>query len=692
MPAPQLGHGTISDSVLTVPTAFGPMTVSGFAPDVIRLTIEADRALPDYGILVAEGSEKSGRAENSDTGWVVTCGEALLAVEQSSGRLTLRRDTEPVLLSANDRHFTGRHRLPAISRSGDSWVLSFALNSDTAVFGLGEKWGALNKRGQLVVSRNEDSLGVNAERSYKNTPFAWSPDGWGIFVHTPADVIHGVGYAPWSHRSYILNIHDQRLDLFLMVGRDGAAILDHYTQLTGRTPSLPEWSFGIWVSRAFYRTPDELMEVAQGLREAEIPADVITLDGRAWQDTPTRFAFEWDPTRFDDPAAFCAAVHALDFRLCVWEYPLVAKSHALFDVLGGKGWLLVDADGSVAEYNFSSEPFGAVLTQLPVSGLVDFSQPDALAYWRDRHNELFEAGVDVIKSDFGEQVTDDMHAHNGDDGRRYHNVHPLLYNRCVYEATVAAQGADDALVFARSGWAGSQRYPVQWGGDPQADWEGLAASIRGGLSWGMSGGACYATDIGGFYGDPDPVLQVRWTQAATFASHMRFHGIGPREPHLIKGREGEIVRAFCRLRYRLIPYLRGALALAEQNGMPVMRAMGLAFPSEPLTWTFDHQFMCGPDILVVPVANAEGQISYYLPNGRWHDFWTGASIAGGRLISTKMSLDRIPVFVRDGAVLVLGPEVQHTGELNDSNRVDEVRSYGQSRFAPCVTPDLQLHL
>ncbi|MEZ5668951.1 MAG: glycoside hydrolase family 31 protein [Alphaproteobacteria bacterium] len=693
MPAPALGDGRIDDDgALTVATAFGPMTVRGFAPGIVRLTIEAAAPLPDYAILVAEAEPGASRIAAGADGWTVAAGDAALTVARDSGRLALARDGAPVLASADDGHFARRYRLPALSRTDDGWVLAFALASDTAVYGLGEKWGPLNRRGQLVVSRNEDALGVNAEKSYKNTPFAWSPDGWGLFVHTPADVVHGVGYAPWSHRSYVLQVREPRLDLFLIAGRDGAAILARYTALTGRMQPLPEWSFGIWVSRAYYRTPAEMLEVARGLRAAQVPADVINLDGRAWQDTPTRFAFEWDPARFDDPAAVCAAVHDLGFRLCLWEYPLVSTANALFDELAGNGWLLVDADGRTAEYAFSSEPFGKVLTQLPVSGLVDFTHPDAFADWRDRHAALFAAGADVIKSDFGEQVEDRMRAANGDDGRRLHNVYALLYNRCVHEATVAARGTDDAMVFGRAGWAGSQRYPIQWGGDPQADWEGLAASIRGGLSWGMSGGACYATDIGGFYGgDPEPALQVRWTQAAVFASHMRFHGIGPREPHLIPGEAGDIVRAFCRLRYRLIPYLRGAVEDARRTGLPVMRAMALAFPDQPLAWPFDLQFLCGPDLLVMPVTSPDGRMRGYLPQGRWRDFRTGAAVDGGRLHEATVPLDTLPVFVRDGAVLALGPEVQHTGALAGRPRVDEVRLYGQPRFQPCAAgTDLRL--
>ncbi|HET8727653.1 MAG TPA: glycoside hydrolase family 31 protein, partial [Alphaproteobacteria bacterium] len=332
------------------------------------------------------------------------------------------------------------------------------------------------------------------------------------------------------------------------------------------------------------------------------------------------------------------------------------------------------------------EPFGQVLTPLPESGILDFTHPDAYAWWRDRHAELFAAGVDAMKPDFGEQVPEHARAHNGDDGKRLHNVYPLLYNRCVFEATEqASPGA--AMVFSRAGWAGSQRYPMQWGGDPQSDWEGLAASLRGGLSWGLSGAPCYATDIGGFYGaQPDAELFVRWTAAAVFSSHMRFHGIGPREPWAFGPEAEEVIRGWLELRYRLLPYIEGTLAEAARTGLPVQRAMALAFPEDPASWAFDDQFLFGRDLLVAPVIRPGGAVRYYLPRGTWRDFWTGQAVEGGRVCDGVEPLDRLPVFVRDGSAIALGPAVRHTGELEGRPRVEEVRHYGDP-VRPPVAPD-----
>jgi alpha-D-xyloside xylohydrolase len=675
-PAQAVGNSVV------IETAAGPLTLQPWADGVFRLTLGAapsDR----HGILTSDSPTVDDAATVTEKKAILSAGSAELRIDTDDLSLSLMRDGTEVLTSADDGHFVRARRIPPFSRMQNRLSVALALHSGEPVYGLGEKWGGLNHRGQLIRSENIDALGVNAEVSYKNCPFAWSPEGWGLFVLSSAPTDHGVGFAPWSQRSYIASIEQPALDFFLIAGTGGADIIERYTGLTGRMPEIPLWSLGIWVSRAYYRTPEELLDVARKLREKNLPTDVICLDGRAWQDTDTRFAFAFDPKRFDDPKAFCDTVHDLDMKLCVWEYPLVSVQGALFSELEDKGWLLKDKTGAAARFAFDTEPFGKVLTPLPESGLIDFTHPEAYAYWRDEHKKLFELGVDVIKPDFGEQVSDGMVAHDDSTGAQLHNVHALLYNRCVFEATEAAFGKGQALVFSRSGWTGSQRYPMQWGGDPQSDWEGLASSLRGGQSWGLSGVPCYATDIGGYYGaQPSAELFIRWTQAAVFSSHMRFHGVGEREPFSFDSETEEIVRRHMNLRYRLLPYIDAIIADAEKTGLPVMRSMALAHPDDAAGWAFENQFMFGPDLLVVPVLRPGGSVSYYLPPGRWWNFFTGEPVEGGRAFAETVPLGEIPVFVRDGAALALGPTVNHTGELGGNPVIEEIWRYGDGNASP----------
>jgi alpha-D-xyloside xylohydrolase len=658
-----------------------PARVETYGDGVFRLRI-GPQTLPDYGLVVAAAT-LLGETSDDDARFAIRSGDAMLSLEQNPLRIRLERRGEPLLTSITDEHFRGFSRLPAFGFDGERWIASFALSSGEPVYGLGEKCSSLDRRGQLLRSRVEDALGVNTGRSYKNVPFCWSPEGWGLFVNTPANVSHGIGYAEWSHRSNVALVDDEALDLFLLAADSPAQMLARYTALTGRAPQVPLWGLGLWVSKAYYKTADEAIDAAAALRERDIPCDVLTLDGRAAWEVRTRFDFRWDATRYPDPKAALAKMRAFGLRICVWLYPYVSIHSPRYRELAERGFFLKRRDdGSPYVFDWdvdpATSPFGNVLTPLPPSSIVDFTHPDAYAFWRDEHAALFDAGVDVIKSDFGEQVPDDCVAHNGDTGRRLHNVYAALYNRCEFEAT-ERYGRGRAMVWGRAGWTGAQRYPIQWGGDPQSDWEGMCASIRGGLAWGLSGVPFYATDIGGFYGSrqPDAELYVRWLQWSVFSSHMRVHGVGAREPWAFGPEAEAIAKRWLRFRYRLLPYLQAMCDEASSSGLPVMRAMCVAFPGDRLAWPFEEQFMCGDCVLVAPVTRPGGIVDVYLPRGGdWIDLNDGARHAGGSLLRQQVALDALPHFGRVGYALPLGREVDRADAIDTSAPLDEVWLFG----------------
>ncbi len=568
---------------------------------------------------------------------------------------TLFKDDKIIQQSATDGHFDRRYRLPPFVRIKEGWLINLELSYNESVYGLGEKWSRLDKRGHLVRSYNHDALGVNSEKSYKNTPYVWSLKGWQVFTHTSSPVTHSLGYAPWSQRAYGLLIEDSIIDTFIYHASQPAQGLHTYCELTGFAPVPPDWSFGAILSKAYYKDAIELLSTAKKVRDKSMPCDVITLDGRAWQDTETRFAFEWDSSRYPNPKAVINELKELGFKVCIWEYPLVSVKHPLFEQASEKGWLLKDRrTGKAYRYEWDQSPFNEVLTPLPESGIWDFTHPDAYQFWRDAHKDLFDLGVDMIKADFGEQVEDDnIVAYNGESGHQLHNIYSLLYNRCVYEAA-CKYGKNGAFLFSRSAWTGSQCYPSQWGGDPQADWEGFAASIRGALSWGMSGGPFYASDIGGFYQDTrDDILYVRWAQASVFSAHFRLHGVGSREPWSYSADAEKAVMKALDLRYQLLPYLKTAALVSSNTGLPVQRAMPLAFPEDVLSHSFEHQFMCGEDLLVIPCLNPSGEVSFYLPKGSWISFPDKKPYKGGCVYSEALTLEQILVFAPEGTRLPL---------------------------------------
>ena len=683
---------TILEDKVVFDTSEGHLEIHFWDEDILRIKL-GNAAVTTYPMIVGSPAGKPLEYHAENGTHIIRCGNG-------EARLTLGtpehgKQKGPVSISfifkgttvvqpSDDGHFVRRFRLPPFSKTEAGWFFSVALQAQAPIYGFGEKYGSLNKRGQKLVNWAEDSLGVNAEVCYKNAPFCWTPNGtsssdgtsgYGVFIHTTARVTHGAGYPHWSNWSYAALVEDEILDIFFIAGDTPADLIKRYTDITGRTKDVPLWSLGNWISRAYYKTFAEAEGVAREIREYQIPCDVYTLDGRAWLDTDQRFYFQWDPARYPEPEKFIAVMRELDMKLCVWEYPICSVNNPLFKEFDEKGWFLKDSAGSTYRYEFDLSPFGDVLTPLPDSGLFDFTVPEAARWWYDQHRKLHEMGVDVFKVDFGEQVPEDAYTANGDSGVKCHNAIPLLYNMTCYQASEDHFGT--GLVWSRSGWAGSQRFATQWGGDAEASWSGLAGSILGGQSWGHSGAPFYAHDIGGFYGGPpDDELYVRWLQAGVCGAFCRIHGIGPREPWYFGAEALKIVKKWLALRYRLIPYLQRQVLDASTSGLPVMRSMALAFPDDRRIWNFEMQYMLGDHILVIPVVQPGGWVQYSLPDGRWYDYFTGTPFEGGQVYNQQVPLDTIPLFVKDGGIIAEGPAVQHTGEINETNRIETLRIFG----------------
>ena len=620
----------------------------------------------DWGIITGDLRRESGTLTEHEGGcsFRKNTGDVDALIEISYAPFTFRYivDGKVVQQSGVDGHFSRSYRVAPLARVEGAWMVSLALGVDEGVYGLGEKWGSLNHRGTFVRSWNEDALGVNAEISYKNTPFAFGTEGWGYWVHSGSAVSHAVGFGPYSHRCLVIAQESECLDLFIWSG-SGARVINQYCSLTGFASPPPLYSLGVILSRAFYRNPEELLSVAKEVRDRQFPCDVITLDGRAWQDTETRFLFEWDKKRYPNPKEVIDQLQALNFKVCNWEYPMVSIKNPRFQELEKKGYFLKDATTNKTYiHHWSDAPWNEVLTPLVPSAIIDFTHPEAYQFWLDEHRHIFDAGVAMLKPDFGEQVPPTAIASNGMRGTELHNAFSLLYNRCCWEAAQKYVGKD-AFLFSRSAWSGSQRYPSMWGGDPQADYGGLAGSIRGALSWGLSGGPFFATDIGGFYGDTrDQTLYVRWTQMAIFSAHMRFHGIGEREPWSYGEEIYNIIKDLVQLRYRLIPYLQKAIAQSCQTGLPVQRAMVLACPEDRLAWGFDTQYFFGDSLLVVPCVAPSGVVHFYLPEGEWFQFGQQKSFNGSKVYSMKLDLNEFLVFAKRGTSIPIGPDVTHLAD------------------------------
>jgi alpha-D-xyloside xylohydrolase len=286
---------------------------------------------------------------------------------------------------------------------------------------------------------------------------------------------------------------------------------------------------------------------------------------------------------------------------------------------------------------------------------VDFTNPEAVLWYQDKLRGLLGQGVDSFKTDFGERIPTDVVWHDGSDPDRMHNYYAQLYNRTVFDLLSKELGEGEAVVFARSATAGGQTMPVHWGGDCESTFAAMAESLRGGLSLAASGFSFWSHDIGGFEGTPEPEIFKRWIAFGLLSSHSRLHGSNSyRVPWLVDEESVDVLRHFTEQKMRLMPYLQMAAEQAYTHGIPLMRPLFMEFPEDPGCAHLDRQYMLGPDILVAPVMDPSGSVSFYLPEGTWTHLETGEQLAGPRWHRKEYSVMQAATWVREGAVLPIG--------------------------------------
>jgi alpha-D-xyloside xylohydrolase len=518
-----------------------------------------------------------------------------------------------------------------------------SLGVGETVYGLGERFGPLVKNGQTIDVWNADG-GTSSEQAYKNVPFYLTSAGYGVFVNDPGPVSFEIGSEAVSRVQF--SIPGQVLEYLVIYGPTPRDVLRKYTALTGRPALPPAWSFGLWLSTSFTTDYDEaaVTSIVDGMAERGLPLSVFHFD-TFWMREFHWCDFEWDPVTFPDPAGMLARLKAKGLRICVWINPYIAQRSALFAEGAAAGYLVRRPDGDVWQWDHWQAGMG----------LVDFTDPDARRWFQDKLRALLDLGVDCFKSDFGERIPTDVVWADGSDPVRMHNFYTHLYNETVFELLREHRGDGDAVLFARSATAGGQQFPVHWGGDCSSTFESMAESLRGGLSLALSGFGFWSHDIGGFEGTPDPAVFTRWIPFGLLSSHSRLHGNESyRVPWLFGSEAVAVLHEFTRLKARLMPYLYSAAVAAHRDGLPMLRPMVLEFPDDPACAHLDRQYLLGGSILVAPVFSADGDVTFYLPAGRWTDLRSGEVLTGPGWIRRRYGIGDLPVLVRPGSVVPIG--------------------------------------
>jgi len=522
-----------------------------------------------------------------------------------------------------------------------------ALGVGECVYGLGERFTAFVKNGQVVDLWNEDG-GTSSELAYKNIPFYLTNRGYGVFINHPEKVSFEVASEKVERVQF--SVSGEYLDYFLIYGPTPKEVLERYTALTGRPALPPAWSFGLWLTTSFTTSYDEatVTSFIQGMAERDLPLHVFHFDC-FWMKEFHWCNFEWDRRVFPDPAGMLKRLKERGLKICVWINPYIAQRSALFDEGMAQGYLLKRPDGSI----FQWDKWQAGM------GLVDFTNPAARRWFADKLLALVEMGVDCFKTDFGERIPTDVAYFDGSDPQLMHNFYSYLYNQTVFEALEQKLGKGQATVFARSATAGGQQFPVHWGGDSTATFESMAESLRGGLSLCLSGFGFWSHDMGGFEQTASADVYKRWCAFGLLSSHSRLHGSSSyRVPWLFDDEAVDVLRYFTRLKCRLMPYLFQAACQAHQQGTPVMRAMLLEFPGDPACDTLDRQYMLGDSLLVAPVFSSDGMVDYYLPAGCWRNFLTGQEVEGGHWVREQHGYLSLPLMARPNAIIPVGAEDQ----------------------------------
>ena len=533
----------------------------------------------------------------------------------------------------------------SVQPHGKSFMIdSLDLSVGETVYGLGERFTAYVKNGQRVDMWNADG-GTASELAYKNIPFYMTNRGYGVFVEDTGEVSFEVASEKVERVQF--SVPGESLTYDIIYGGTPKETLNLYTALTGRPALPPAWSFGLWLSTSFTTDYDEktVTSFIEGMKRRGIPLSVFHFDCY-WMKAFNWCDFTWDSDVFPDPEGMLKRYHERGLKLCCWMNPYIAQASPLFREGMEKGYLLKKVDGSVWQ------------TDLWVAGMgiVDVTNPAAREWYCSKLKKLLDQGIDCLKTDFGERIpVRDIVYFDGSDPLRMHNYYSFLYNRMVFELLKKEKGENEAILFARSATAGGQQFPVHWGGDNSATYVSMAETLRAGLNMSHSGFGYWSHDISGFEQTAPADVYKRWAAFGLLSSHSRLHGSGSyRVPWLFDEESVAVVREFTKLKCRLMPYLYRMAMEAHEKGTPMMRPMMLEFPDDPACEYLDRQYMLGDRLLVAPVFQEDGTVTYYLPEGEWYSLLTGEKVIGGKWHTEKHGFMSLPLLVRGGTVLPLG--------------------------------------
>lgn len=649
-------------ALLLIGTSFN-LGITSVSDGVVR--IKTFRGQPNWNTTPAIISSASRMAKAlvwtaTDEEVAVVIDKTTIKVNRESGALSIGSEGQPqvdVISLQRNREAVG------------DYTAFVALKQEDHIYGLGEKTGFLDKRGERYTMWNSDVYAPHVpemEALYQSIPFLTVLNegaSYGLFLDNPGKTV-------FDMRTYedhmMLQSWTGEFDLYWIEGPSMKEVLVRYGDLTGRMPLPPKWALGYHQSRYSYMNEQEVLELAHNFRDKEIPCDVIHLDIHYMNGYRV---FTFDENRFPNPEKMMEELRGLGFHIVPIVDPGVKKDPMYAVYMEG-----VDGDFfcKTAEGDIYTGPVWPGESAFP-----DFTESRVRDWWQEQQRFYTDLGIDGIWNDmnepaiFNETKTMDVHVMHGNEGERkthgeVHNLYGMCMSQASYEGLKALLEGKRPFVLTRAGYSGIQRYAAVWTGDNRSFWEHMSMAMPMVLNLGMSGVPFAGPDIGGFAHHTSGELLARWTQMGVFFPYVRNHSALDtlRQEPWSFGKEIEaICQQYISLRYQWMPYLYHWFHEASKTGLPIMRPMVLEYPADPEVYNLCDQFMIGDSVIVAPIyrPNTEWR-SVYLPEGEWVDYWSGESFTGQQHIHVHAPLAKLPIYVRRGAILLEGPIRQYADE------------------------------
>jgi len=666
---------------ITLGSSQALVSITALASDLVRVRMTPGaRFGPDYSYAVIKTDWPELRVEFSGSG---------NARVVRTPELEVRLQLAPFRISFYDR--SGHLIAKDADRLGMAWDGARVhcwkwMPSDEQYFGLGEKSGQLEKRGHAYVMWNTDAYGWgnSTDPLYESVPFFIGLRGgraYGLFFDNTWRSSFDMGVE--APDQYSFGAEGGELNYYFFYGPDPKKVIQRYTELVGRMPLPARWAIGYHQSRYSYYPESCVRFIADNFRQRQIPCDALFLDIDYMDGYRV---FTWDKSRFPDPPRLLADLRKQGFKVVTIIDPGIKVDPNYRAYAQG-----------VAEGNFVKKPDGQLYIGKVWPGdsaFPDFTSEKVRAWWGSLYKGLIDDGVAGFWNDMNEpsifdvpSKTMDLDAIFDDHGlhsphAKIHNVYGMLMSEATRAGTLELRPNERPLVITRATYAGGQRYAAVWTGDNSSLWEHLRLSLPELMTMGLSGLTFAGADIGGFALSPSAELYTRWLEAGVFYPYCRTHtekGSRNQEPWSFGNRMEEINRRAVELRYRLMPYLYDAFHEAAESGLPVMRALLLDYPDDPQAVGQNYEFLFGDDLLVAPVVKSdEREWDVYLPRGVWYDFWTDQRYTGPRHVNVEAPLDRVPVFVRGGAIIPTQQVVEYTDQAPVDPLTFEIYPAGNS--------------